>query len=185
MPGNALLALLGGGGVCVCTHIIGTAKPNGVTESFCTKTRHVCRIRSRARGRWRNGGGAFCAVCEICDNDRRVVSCAAGARRRLCAVTRPRGGWAGAYAGAACPGRSGSTSLHPSLGAASATTSATAAAAPIGIAGSERGTIAWRGLVRLSARGCRAVHDRSHRYLRRNPVRPAPAWLGKTGSADQ
>ena len=113
-------------------------------------------------------------MCEICDNDRRVVSCAAGARRRLCAVTRPDRGGAGPVLRdrvrrRACPGRSGSTSLHPSLGAASATTSATAAAAPIGIAGSERGTIAWRGLVRVSAPAvglCTTGHTRP--FLRRN-----------------
>ena len=86
-----------------------------------------------------------------------AVWCAAPrARDDVCAPLPDRGGAGPVLTRAACPGRSGSTSLHPSLGAASATTSATAAAAPIGIAGSERGTIAWRGLVRLSALGCRA-----------------------------
>ena len=65
-------------------------------------------------------------------------------------------------------------------------TSATAAAASIGIAGSERGTIASAGsgpsLRSAVGPGCaRPVTP----FPRRNPVRPAPSWLGKTGSADQ
>ena len=106
-----------------------------------------------------------------------AVRCCAGARPRRLTSARYAArwnavGWARVLRVRRALGASGSTSLHPSLGAASATTSATAAADPIGIAGSERGTIG--GVWSLGRLPQSTVTRFSSTASRNRPVRPAP-----------